>query len=332
MSAQAFADALTGQRETFNQRFLRAQQQNRRLDGERFAAVLRDQAAPVAEAVAKVAADRLDPVVSVLFDVCLHLTGLELMGPGSHLPQLDRAFRQLLPTQAALIAEDPERLIRSLSNAVYNLAMEPAADADRWIELMQALTPSIETPERWLEAGSVAAWRCGMAHYREGALTAAAQLPREILAPLFDLKPDDLPEDLLERLANPWYRPAAHPVEPSLHLVGRTGGFQGFGGPFVEPPEVARFGDQLYAFDRQQAWTLFADGFGLVMRRYGTELPPGEPVEWSQFGLDRKGNVSRGELRAHLPQLADWSSLAATEHTLAVTLPHSHHIFLVARL
>ncbi len=332
MNAPAFANALTRQREAFNQRFVSAQRQNRRLDGERFAEVLQTLAAPIAEAVAEVATDELDPVVSVLFDVCLHLTGLELLGPGSHVPQIDRVFQQLLPSQARLIAENPEQLIRSLTNAAYNLAMEPAADADHWVELMQALSPLVETPEQWLAAGSVAAWCCGMAHYRAGALTAAADLPREILAPLFGLTVDELPEQFIEQLANPWYRPGAHPAEPSLALVGRTGGFMGFGGPFVEPPEVARFGDHLYAFDRQQAWMLFADGFGMVLRRFGTELPPGEPVEWSQFGLDRKGNVSRGELSARLPQLADWSSLAATEHTLAVTLPHSHHIFLVARL
>ena len=57
--------------------------------------------------------------------------------------------------------------------------------------------------------------------------------------------------------------------------------------------------------------------------------PEGAPAPATHFDLDRRGNVSRGTLQTRIPQLAGWSSRACTEHTLAVTLPHSHYIFLV---
>ncbi|WP_156346546.1 hypothetical protein [Verrucomicrobium spinosum] len=34
-----------------------------------------------------------------------------------------------------------------------------------------------ESPETFLKAGQVAAWRCGLAHYRESALAVADLLP-----------------------------------------------------------------------------------------------------------------------------------------------------------
>jgi len=327
----ALAAVLLRGREDFNQRFLRARHHNRRLSAERFSKVLRGQAAPVAQAVAAIVPARLDATVSALYDNCLQLTGLDLLGPGSHMPAMDLAFERLLPVAAPLIAKSPDRVIGSVANAVYNLTMEPAADALRWIDTMTTVGQDCEDVDRFLRAGQVAAWACGMAHFRSSVLTAAAKLPLGLLLPIFGLDGEAAAVRLLEDLADPWYVPSRpHEQTRELRLVARTGGFIGFGGPFANPPEVARFGDRLYAFDHQHAWWIFADAFGVVLRRFGNSLPDGNPVPPTHFDLDRKGNVSYGALKSRIPHLAGWSSLASTEHTLAVTLPHSHHLFLVA--
>ncbi len=325
------SEVLIRHREDFNRRFLRARHNNRRLSGGQFSSVLKTKAAPIVQAVAAVSPESLDESVSALYDICLRLTGLDLLGPGSHMDALDQAFVQLLPMLGRLIAKAPESIVGSVANAVYNLELEPAADAQRWIGIMQNIAGREIDTGQFLDVGTVAAWVCGMAHYRQSALKTAKKLPLGLLSLVFGLRSEQSEASLHQKLSNPWYHPLRqqnHTVQ--LQRVAHCGGFRGFGGPFVDPPEVTRFGDQLYAFDSQCAWLIFADAHGVVLRRFGSSLPEGDPEDRAHFGLDRKGNVSRNDLKAHLPELASWSSLASTEHTLAVALPHSHRIFLVA--
>lgn len=333
----ALASALRRRRDDYNQRFLRARHLQRRLDPADFLTVLRRHAAPLFEHLAErlaaqqttVSDAELDRLVSPLYDLCLQLTVQDLLGPGARVLVMAELFDQLLPHLAGLVVAQPERVLAALSNAIYNLALEPAADPRCWIERLLALAPHLTSVEALLQAGQVAAWRCGMAHYRNGALAVARQLEPDLLAALFE-RPQAETGPLLDELADPWFDPAVSTGEKRLQLVGRVGGFVGFDGPFADPPEVTRFGERLYALDSQQAWLLFADRFGAVLKMQGSDLPAGDPEEEICFGIDQAGNVSRGAYRAHFPELADWRSVASTEHSLVVTLPHSHYLFLVA--
>jgi hypothetical protein len=49
-----------------------------------------------------------------------------------------------------------------------------------WIEAMERLAPQCADVESLLQAGQVAAWRAGLAHFREGALAVAAKLPAQL--------------------------------------------------------------------------------------------------------------------------------------------------------
>jgi hypothetical protein len=318
------AELLEARREALNQRFLQVRHQHRQLAPADFSEVLRERVLPVAEAILRAAPERLEPAFEALYDGALRLTALDLLGPGSRQPLMDRAFVELLPRAAHLIAPAPGESIPALLNALYNLNMEPAADAERWLGIMLEQAGEESNSGVYLDAGKVAAWICGMAHYREGALAIAPRLPREQLALMLG---DSNGSDPLDQLSDPW---GTAETNPQPRLVGRAGGFVGFGGPFVEPPELACFDGQLYAFDRQGAWRLYADRFGILLRRYGTDLPAGDPQENPGFRINRKGEVRLGQQSANLPQLAGYSSQAATDHTLAVALPHSHHLFLVA--
>ena len=53
------------------------------------------------------------------------------------------------------------------------------------------------------------------------------------------------------------------------------GGFRGFGGPFVSPPEVVQAEGGIFAFDSEYCHELHADCFGATLKRYGKDLPPG---------------------------------------------------------
>ncbi|EIC20342.1 hypothetical protein [Thiorhodovibrio frisius] len=339
----ALAEALLRRRDDYNQRFLRARYLQRRLAPDDFQDVLRRYAAPVAEGLAeRTSSDaELDTIVSALYDLCLQLTAQDLLGSRARVPVLAELFDELLPCLAGLIAEQPERVLVALCNAAYNLALEPAADPRCWIARLVALAPRLASVDALLLAGQVAAWRCGMAHYRESALQAARQLEPDLLAALVDqpqiqnepqseAQNEKAAERLLAALSDPWFDPAARVGEKRLQRVGRVGGFVGFDGPFIEPPEVTRFGERIYALDSQQAWLLFADRFGQVLKGQGSDLPAGAPDDSTHFDIDTDGRVSCGKHRARFPELAGWRSAASTEHSLVVTLPHSHYLFLVA--
>ncbi|MFP4351152.1 MAG: hypothetical protein ACLFQY_22935, partial [Desulfococcaceae bacterium] len=70
--------------------------------------------------------------------------------------------------------------------------------------------------------------------------------------------------------ADPWYDPAELPDRQykTLSLMGRVGGFRGFGGEFLNPPRAATGSDgQIYLFDSDAAFVLHADRFGATLHR-----------------------------------------------------------------
>ena len=83
----------------------------------------------------------------------------------------------------------------------------------------------------------------------------------------------------------------------------------------------------LYATDGTGTWHIHADIYNVLLVRAEIALPPplGPPSNLLQDGtLQWRGQQKR------FPELAHATSVAATSHTLAVTLPTSHHVFLVA--
>lgn len=181
----------------------------------------------------------------------------------------------------------------------------------------------------------MAAWRCGLAHYRAGALALVPLLPERVAAAALQLSEGVSPEPqaLLQALRDPWRPPSSFggAWRPrGLALVARAGGFRGFGGPFVSPPEVFLQGGTLFAFDAEFCWSLHADGFGVTFKRHGPELPKGNPEKGGAFTIDPQGQARKGVLSGEFPVLKNSTSAASNEDTLAVTVPRSHRIYLVA--
>ena len=50
----------------------------------------------------------------------------------------------------------------------------------------------------------------------------------------------------------------------------------------------------------------------------------------TDFRIDKAGNVLRGKAYASFPHLAEQSSVAASDTTLAVTIPLSYGVYLIA--
>ncbi len=208
-----------------------------------------------------------------------------------------------------------------------------------WIGLMARLAPHCDSVPQWLDAGKLAAWRTGLVQYRSTALRIAHELPWRLSALVLDASCDIAETDWRQRLAqletDRWYLPQTNPaatVDRSLRIVRTTGGFRGFGGPCLRPPTVRAQGDALFVFDGDAAWQLLADAFGTLWQRT-VAVPSGSAASDVPLPttLDASGRLTWGAMQQQLGELACASSFACDGQTLAVTLPTSHYVFLVAR-
>ncbi|MEW6363594.1 MAG: hypothetical protein AB1714_03025 [Acidobacteriota bacterium] len=331
-----FAEALDRNRAEFNRRFAQARHLNRRLDPEEFLGLLRSLVDPIVRACAGVRGDQADEVAAALYDGSLELLGHDCLGSNSRYPMMTVAWSRLLPVAAPFVADNPRLVIALISNAVYNLSNEPGARPRDWIDRMTAIAPLCTSTSEFLDAGKVAAWCSGMAHYRASALRTWKELPAHLQSAALGIEASAPAASLARALQDPWWTPRPDLVKPAgrkLALVARPGGFRGFGGPFIAPPEVTAVDGQFYVFDSECCWTLHADCFGATFQRFGRDLPKGiGPDPHPALRIAPDGSVAKGRLKACFEQLCESSSSASTAATLAVTLPRSHHLFLIAEV
>lgn len=125
-------------------------------------------------------------------------------------------------------------------------AVAARGDAAGWGRRVAAVASESDAPLP-LDAGGirdallVAAWRSGLVRYRQAALRAAATLPAAVAAAALDLPPTTDVGDVLARHAeDPWWWPGHGAVDATdaPSVVGRFGGFRGFGGPWLTLPRV----------------------------------------------------------------------------------------------
>jgi hypothetical protein len=332
------AEALARNREALNARFASAQMGGSRIDQGAFMEHLADVVEPIVRAVAAEFAEKVDSVTLALYDLSLELFGATLLGSESTCPQIALVWRKLLPRLPRLLAREPGRVAGSLSNAVHNLALTPGARPEEWLDRMIALTPFATDVRNFLDSGKILAWRAGMTQYREGALATARQLDLPVAARALGLPEAAPAADIataLDRITeNPWMSPTdalANAADPRrMRIVARIGAFRGFGGPFLRPPTVIYQHDSFLVSDGDSTWMLLADLHGSTFQRI--DNPPLKP-NWVAAAIQSEpdGTLRWGDAVATFEELAGFSSHASDGKTLAITLPTSHHVFLLAR-
>jgi hypothetical protein len=96
----------------------------------------------------------------------------------------------------------------------------------------------------------------------------------------------------------------------------RVGGFRGFGGPFVAPPELRYAGqNRFYVGDGEGWWLLVVDGYGTSLHRLAEE----------PRGVKDEGPGARA-----VPELAAFSRHASGPYTVAASHELSHYVLLAA--
>jgi len=339
MISGALADILRDGRARFNAKFQEARHFCSSLEPEPFARHLEHTLAPLVEVIAAVAPGQAAVAAEALFDLSLTLAAQNLLGPSARFPVIAEGWRELLPALAAHVAAGPRLIAGAVTNALYNLAATPGARPAEWLELMKAAAPHCPDSDSLLNAGQVAAWQAGMAHYRATALAKLEQLAPAVARVVCGL-PVDAPCSSIEmavRLsANPWLDPrslaGAGGRGMKLAAAGRVGAFRGFGGQFRAPPIViAREEEGFIVRDGDSDWILYADARGASMQRIERYEARALAVA-SAFSLTADGLVTAGGFSLSLPELAGFTSAVSNGATLAVTTAYSHAIVLVALL
>jgi hypothetical protein len=333
--ASPLAAVLRDGRGRFNAAFAAARRANPRVDPAAFSAFLCGPVDDILRAVASSHPRQVTAVCEALWEAALTLFAQDLLGPASRTDVVARAWEDVLPVAARLLAESPESTIAAVSNAACNIDGDLPGAGNRWLPLVRALVPHAADVAAFREAMLVAAWRAGLAHYRDSALARWRGLPAALQRVVLGLPPTDprTSAELAARLDDPWWTPEgeAH-GRPAIALVGAVGGFVGLGGPFVEPPQVACVAGAIVAFDRAGAWTVFADANGTTIKRARSMPDSRTDLPAPTFTIDRRGTVACGGEELAFPDLADATSFASTPWLLAVTVAHSHRVFLVARV
>ncbi len=329
-----FSRLLKRNRERYNTKFALARHTYPALDGEVFSEHLKKTVAPIVESVTQNHVDKVDVVTDALFDLSLELIGKDFFGRQVRYQSVLDGWEILLPFVPHLLAKDANTLTSSITNALYNLSVEPTANPSFWIESMIEIGKLCNKVEEFLEAGKVVAWRAGLSHYREGALSSCRNLKNEIACAALGINETKDLENLLVQIEqDPWLNPKEFSngvrQEKRLRVVSVVGAFRGFGGLFIAPPKVTYCDEQFLVYDSENWWAMTADIFGTTFHRIGQTISSLKNESNPKFRIDKNGNVEMNSQNTSFHHLAQGTSFAADETTLAVTLPLSHSVYLI---
>jgi hypothetical protein len=336
--SDALASALRSGRDEFNGQFAEARRLYPALDSGAFLEFLRNDVDHLVRAVEKVKPDCVADVVMATYETGLELVGQKLVGSGARNRIIEEGWQRVLPAVASLVAKAPAPVIGAVSNALHNLAGTSGARPEQWISEMEKLGPQCGDVETLLRLGQVEAWRAGLAHFRQGAIAAADNLPAPLaLAAVGAAANGDWPDIRKRLLADPWYNPSEAPSTGNgqasrVQVMAQAGAFRGYGGVFVEPPSVASAGEHFLVRSGEESWLLTTDVFGATFHRSNlaefesavksTKLPAGLRVSDSK--------LSWKDERFEIGGLGKFTSFAANDATLALTSELTHSVILVA--
>lgn len=327
-------DALTELRERINTVFSMARHHNPSLSEELFGQRLLCYGNSLSAVMEGAPSDAFREAVSALADVLLDLIGKGVIGEGGRYPGFEEDFARIAFRFSVALAESPRKLLASLANARLKLESYSAARSSEWMMRMETLDARLPA-SAVLAAGVVSAWVCGLSALRDAALTQLASLPETTAYPLFRLEGFDggmaaligrLKEDL-------WFDPAYPAAEGPVFKD--AGGFLGFDGPFLRPPEVYADDGVFLLFDGETFFRLFADAFGAMLVRTAA---PDNPVSMNRKALSEQGWEWNGEggavyrgVTIPLPENfpGSYRSTAAIGPALCYTSAESHRAFLL---
>ena len=312
----ALANAMASARPALNATVAAARGARPGFDTGALGAAVRDRLDPVVAAVASVAPERVEAVAVAGFEMIVALIGQRLIGPGARDGAVDRLWTDVAPAYAGLIAASPASILGGLTNAATRIAGTRGARVDDWLSAMRRLAPLVDAG-MLRPAGQVAAWRAGMAHYRDGALRAADTLPEPLALAAVGATGRWI--DVRQRLAaDRWWSPDAGSDGIAF------GGFTGLGGPFAEPPLLAAGVDGFFVRSGEDHGLLIADACGATLHpATAAEFDAATSAAATRPSVERDG-VRAGDRIIPLDLPPDDLTVVATPDSIAIASPFSH--------
>ncbi len=324
----AFAAVLRDERDVFNEKFAEARRRRPDLDGRALLAFLIGPADGVVGLAAQQAGERARDVAHAAYDAALTLVSEKLAGPGGRYPIIDEMWERLLPSVATLVADQPARVIGSLTNAVFHLASTPGARPGQWIDGMVGAAPVLASVADLLKAGQFAAWRAGLAHLRDAALAAGDALAPEVAVEILGVPRAEWHAVRQRLSADAWWDPSSAGEDARPRVAAAVGGFRGFGGLFAAPPRVATVDGHIAVSAAGECWMLVADAFGATFHRVDAAVLAGA-AKPPKLRTAHESVTLHGVTLA-LPAIGEVTSAAAVPGTIAVTGSLTHAITLIA--
>lgn len=355
---------LNKRREYYNTLFTSTRHAKPKLTAEAFKTHLKEFVAPILDAVQQVRPDRIETVTESLYQASLELVGGELIGQNARYHAIDYAWRSILPKVPALLAADPAQTIRVVTNASHNIEITDNADFQLWGRHFTAIANLGLPSKTTFDGGKIAAWRAGLAHYRDSALKLISDLPLEATATALGLNSDafqglDPKQIELALVSDPWLNPQdvpkhiiayqiggpveKHPKPPGMRpmrlcIIAKIGGFRGFGGKFIRPPFVFSIDGKFFASDGQDSWMVSADSFGSTIVKTSIDNSSffRRIMSGGNFSVCEDGAISFTDptvghtCSAVLAELSPVQSICGVGRTLIIQKPNSHHLFVVA--
>ena len=323
--SEPFARVLRSSRDELNARFVEARQRYATLAGDAFLEFLTSTVDPLVCAVAATCPERCDGVALAAYDVALELVGQRIDGTSGRGTAIDNTWRVVLPAAARIVAIEPSRVLASLSNAAHQVEATPGTNVGVWVEDMSRLASECTTVDELLRVGQVVAWRAGLAHFRRGAIGAAAALPEPLALASVGAAPSCRWSEIeAHLLASEWFDPArpddrrVKGTKEPLRTMSMVGAFRGFGGVFVDPPRVTYGAGHFHVSSADERWLLTADLYGATFHRVTpNEVQLPDPVASLPVGV--RVPEGRGSI----------TSVACSETTLAVTWSLTHQVMLL---
>jgi hypothetical protein len=326
MISSIFAQTLEARRTEFNAKFRLAQQRFTRLDADAFNRFLTDAVDGLVAAVDAQNKQAVERVTSIAYDCALQLAGHGLTGDSPRAQAMLRGWREVLIPAATQVAMAPEKVLPAICNALHQLATNESCDAALWRQRMSGIAPLCPTADDFLHAGQTLAWIMGLAHFREPALHLLESMNSALAAALLDVSEAELKSRIGRIAADRWFDPRSDLSRPTIR---RIGAFRGFGGAFMELPQIRSTADGWVVQSGTDFWYLIADAFGATFHRASED-------EWkassTRSAAEHVG--MRVHFRSSTLELTDAgpiTSSASSGSAVACTFAHSYQIALISQ-
>ncbi|GGB83622.1 hypothetical protein [Pseudoduganella buxea] len=324
MISPVLASVLASARAPLNRRIGEVRRATPGFDDAALAAFFADAIDPVVQAVAVLDEARLPAVVMAAADTALQL-GVHDRALAARTAQVRDTWQALAGPCAALIAAAPAQVPGMLANAVLHVTQQ-GGRSGQWRDELAALAGRAADTRELAVLGQLLAWRAGLAHFRRGALTAAAGLPPALALAALKLPEAMRWEDAVATLASdPWWGPDGR-ADAGIE----TGAFAGLGGAFMAPPQVRPAHDGFFVDGGARHHLLVADRHGAVLLAASAAEYEAAPAQGGHPAVRLEGDTLQvGTRTVSLDLPAAGLRVVCNADTVAVTSPFTHTIRLL---